>query len=62
MDATQLSIKIRVLKLKVDECRKEGNAATDPTVKAAFGTIEAYHSALLEQAQQNLAKTVSATS
>jgi hypothetical protein len=62
MDATQLSIKIRILKLKVDESKKDGDAATDPVVKAAFVTIQAYHAASLAQAQQDLAKTVSATS
>jgi hypothetical protein len=62
MDATQLSVKIRILNLKVDECKKEGNSATDPVVKAAFSTIQAYHAASLALAQQDLAKTVSATS
>jgi hypothetical protein len=62
MDAARLSSKIHVLKIKLNECKKDGDAATDPVVKAAFITIQAYHAASLALAQQDLAKTVSATS
>lgn len=63
MEAIQGLIKQNSLQTRVSAYTREEAGATDPAVKAAFATLKIYYTAQLAALmEQNLAKSVSATS